>query len=79
MLSTGSKTGYLYTGCAPFAVPVYRFLAGKLPLSAYLAPGYLHRGKFKTNGATGGVAGNGFFGRVGVDIHLISLFTKKGR
>lgn len=57
----------------------YRFLAGKLPLSAYLAPGYLRRGKFKTNGTTGGVAGNGFFGRVGIDIHLMSLLTKKGR
>lgn len=89
----GAETSYLYfnnkfknssnkqtaSGFSIAPMAGYRFLVGKVPLSAYMAPGYLRRGKFKTNGTTGGVAGNGFIGRLGVDIHLMSLLTKKGR
>jgi hypothetical protein len=57
----------------------YRFMVSKLPVSFYIAPAYLGRGKFKTNGMTSGPNGSGFFGRAGFDIHFASLLSKKGR
>lgn len=57
----------------------YRFLIGKVPMSAYLAPAFLSRGKFKTNGMVGGTGSSGFYGRAGIEFHLFSLFYKKGR
>ncbi|MFZ1370201.1 MAG: hypothetical protein WAR78_07455 [Ferruginibacter sp.] len=57
----------------------YRFLIGKVPMSAYLAPAFLSRGKFKTNGMVGGTGSSGFYGRAGIEFHLFSLLYKKGR
>lgn len=58
----------------------YRFkIAKKVPVSFYIAPAYLNRGKFKTNGTISGVTGTGFYGRAGLDFHLFSLIYKKGR
>lgn len=74
-----SSTKQTASGFTVGALAGYRFLIGKLPLSFYVAPAYLNRGKFKTNGTTGGTGSSGFYGRAGIDIHLLSLLTKKGR
>lgn len=57
----------------------YRFLAGKIPMSFYVAPAYLSRGKFHVDGNTYGTTASGFYGRVGLDIHLLSLIHRQGR
>ena len=58
----------------------YRFkIADKVPLSFYVAPAYLSRGKFKKNGMLSGTTSTGFYGRLGLEFHLFSLLYKKGR
>lgn len=67
------------TGFTVGPVGGYRFQLGKLPLSVYVAPSYLHRSAFKLNGMSGGPSRNAFFGKLGFDIHYMSLLNKKGR
>lgn len=75
-----SSTKQTANGFTVGAIGGYRFLiADKVPVSFYVAPAYLNRGKFKTNGTTGGESSSGFYGRAGLDFHLFSLFSKKGR
>lgn len=74
-----SNTKQSASGFTAGALAGYRFLIGRLPLSFYVAPSYLNRGKFKTNGTTGGSGSSGFYARAGIDIHLLSLIYKKGR
>lgn len=48
----------------------YRFPLGPLPVSVYAAPEYLNR-----SGFNGGSSSNGFYGRVGFDIHFMSMIN----
>ncbi len=58
----------------------YRFkISNKVPVSIYMAPAFLGRGKFKTNGTFYGETSTGFYGRLGLEFHLFSLMHKKGR
>ena len=48
-------------------------------LSVYFAPAFMHRGAFVTLGESDNDPANGFFGKIGVDIHLMSLVSKKSK
>ena len=61
------------------ALAGYRLPVEKLPMSIYFAPAYLNRGKFKINGTSYGEGSSGFYGRLGLSIHLLSLLHDKGR
>lgn len=57
----------------------YRFHLGKAPLSVYLAPAFLHRGTLKDDNMIAIPSSNGFYGRLGIDLHFMSLLSDKGR
>lgn len=67
------------TGFTVGPVGGYRFQLGTLPLSVYVAPSFLHRSEFKLNGMSSGTSRNAFFGKLGFDIHFMSLLSRKGR
>jgi len=57
----------------------YRFKIGRVPSSIYLAPSYLSRGEFKFMGMSSGGTSTGFYAKLGLDLHLLSLMHAKGR
>ncbi len=57
----------------------YRFHLGKAPLSVYFAPAFLHRGTLQDGNMIAVSPGNGFYGRLGIDLHFMSLLNNKGR
>jgi hypothetical protein len=57
----------------------YRFKIGRVPSSIYFAPSYLSRGEFKFMGMSSGGSSSGFYGKFGLDLHLMSLVHAKGR
>jgi len=69
-----SASGYTLGGLAG-----YRFKVGTVPVSGYVSPSYLSVGAFKSNGTSFGSSSNGFYGKIGFDIHFMSLLNPKGR
>jgi len=57
----------------------YRFMIGRIPSSIYFAPSYLSRGEFKYMGTSSGGSSSGYYAKLGLDLHLLSLMHAKGR
>lgn len=72
--SNPSASGFTLGGLAG-----YRFNVGKVPVSGFISPSYLSVGSFKSNGTSFGSSSNGFYGKIGFDIHFMSLLDPKGR
>jgi hypothetical protein len=67
----GSSTA---NGFEAAALAGYRLEIATIPVSLYVAPGF-----FRAKNSGGGGSFGGFHGRVGFDIHFMSLLTSKGR
>ena len=74
-----SSTSPHASGFTVGGIAGYRFQLGKFPLSIYAAPGFLHRGGFNTSGMTNSSPASGYYGRLALDIHFMSLLNNKGR
>ena len=66
-------------GFAMGALAGYQFPVGKLPVSGYAGLGFVNFGDFETDGFVFDEGGTGFTAKLGVCLHLLSLFHEKGR
>jgi hypothetical protein len=57
----------------------YRFKIGRVPSSIYLSPSFLSRGKFEAMGSSYGSGSSGWYAKLGLDLHVLSLLHSKGR
>jgi len=57
----------------------YRFKIGRVPSSIYFSLCYLSRGKFEVMGNSYGSGSSGYYAKLGLDLHLLSLMHRKGR
>ncbi|MCF8228652.1 MAG: hypothetical protein K9G58_03445 [Bacteroidales bacterium] len=57
----------------------YKFPCKKIPFSGYVSLGLVNFGDFKAGDVTFDAGGTGFTFRVGISLHLTSLFFENGR